>query len=182
MSDFNLKVTVRNAHLLRAIRDKCGSNAELARQSGVRASVVAAFVTMRISPFLRDGSLNMHAQQVCDFLGKNPEDLWPGRMAEMRRRKATHEVEVSMDEAASICGGGNQVEARMMIEGWAGGLRPKEATIIDMRMNGATLEECGSALGGLSRERVRQLEAKGLRKMRAAALRQGFREFTDVME
>ena len=49
-----------------------------------------------------------------------------------------------------------------------------EATDYDFEM---TLEEVGEALGGLSRERVRQIETKAFRKLRHPKRSNGLKEF-----
>jgi RNA polymerase sigma factor (sigma-70 family) len=180
MSDFNLKVTVRNAHLLRAIRSKFDSAADFSRATGICQSKVSALITMRESPLLKNGLPSPLADLVCDFLGKNFEELWPGKMAEMRRKKASHEVEMSMAEVEQLADPMNQARQRKMLVGWAGNLRPRELQAITLRMEGATLEEAGEALG-VTRERFRQIEAKALRKMRDAARRQGVQQFEDAI-
>jgi lambda repressor-like predicted transcriptional regulator len=180
MSDFNIKVTVRNAHLLRAIRAKFDSAAEFSRASGIGQSHLSALITMRESPLLKNGFPSPVADLICDFLGKNFEELWPGKMAEMRRKKASHEVEMSIAEVEQLADPMNRARQRKMLSGWAGVLRPRELQAITLRIEGATIDEGGAALG-VSRERFRQIEAQALRKMRRAALLQGVRQLEDVI-
>ena len=48
--DFNIKVTVRNARLLEAIRKKYESVADISRKMGQHHSTVNSLVTMKIKP------------------------------------------------------------------------------------------------------------------------------------
>ena len=179
MSDFNLKVTVRNAHLLRAIRRRFDTAAAFARAFGLSNNRLAALINMRESPLRKDGSTTQFAEMVCDALGKNLEDLWPGKMVEMRRRTATHEVELTMDQAMQIADPLNAALQRKMLADWSVNLRPRELQVISLRNEGATLDEAGLAMS-LSKERVRPIECKALRKMREAAWKQGVKSFVDA--
>jgi len=181
MSDFNLKVTVRNAHLLRAIRGRFKNISVFERALGVAQGRIGALVNMRESPLRKNGQPSQLADLVCDFLGKNFEELWPGKMAEMRRKKASHEIEISMADAEQLADPMHQARHRKMLAGWVGHLRPRELQAITLRIEGATIDEAGAELG-VSRERFRQIEAKALGKMRRAALLQGVRQFGDVAE
>ena len=86
MSDFNLKVTVRNARLLDAIREVYGSAAELSRQMGESQSAVGNLVTMRTKPYNDKGWTRL-AQDVSAMLSKRPEDLWPAHLREVQLQK-----------------------------------------------------------------------------------------------
>lgn len=173
MKDFNLKVTVRNARLLHRVREKYGTAAECARQAGVNKSGLAALMTMKAKPFRKDGDLTECASKICSALGCYPEDLWPEHIADIQTRRATTEMEFSRAEVMQITGAEDGFVRRELLEKWADQLRPREHIAIQAAREGWTFEELGEELGGVSRERARQIQIKALRKMRQAAGRDG---------
>ncbi len=48
---------------------------------------------------------------------------------------------------------------------------PAESCVLDLAEGETTLEEIGRMLGGVTRERIRQIEANGLRKLRVASVK-----------
>jgi RNA polymerase primary sigma factor len=76
-----------------------------------------------------------------------------------------------------------QLMLRMQLDSVLGSLSPRERKVMQMRygLDGEklfTLSEIGSALG-VTRERVRQIEAKALRKLRHPTRSQHLREYAD---
>jgi lambda repressor-like predicted transcriptional regulator len=182
MSDFNLQITVRNARLLRAIRDAFGSNAELSRASGVHQQAISALLTMRVSPFRRDGELTAPAEAIVSALGVPPEDLWPQHIARLKAKKARVEVEMDAAEFAAIASDADPEKAamyRLAISRWSRNLRDREVTALAVHHSGGRLEDVAQAVGA-SRERARQIVAKAERKIRQAAQRDGVRAWEDI--
>lgn len=182
MSDFNVSVQVRNARLLRMIREKFGSNAELSRVSGVSASQISGLLTMRQSAFREDGSLRDCVADLLSALGCTPEEIWPEHMARIKLRKSRAEFEMDSAEVEEILIGGDasaRASQRNLIGRWAEVLRPREIEVIGLRQSGLTYREVGSEMN-FGPERVRQIELRAYKKMRRRALRDGVKCLADA--
>lgn len=180
-ADFNLQVTVRNARLLRAVRETFGSASECARQLGISQQSISALMTMREKPYRQDGSLTNTAEKLCGALGKYPDELWPQHIAEMQARKGRAELEVSLEDVQALQSDGADVWRRKLISEWGKGLNPRDAEVLHRRVSGQTFEEIASDLG-VTRERARQRECRALRVLRVNAKRKGYESFSDVVE
>jgi predicted DNA-binding protein (UPF0251 family) len=180
VTDFNVEIRIRNAHLLRLIRAKFGTAAAASRASGVSQQTICAWMTMRESPFLKDGSPCNAALDLCAVLGCTPEDAWPAHMAKFQMKRNSAEVEMSAAEVMAIAGSPeSSVIQRQLIARWARNLRPREIEAVGLMQSGATLDEAGKALG-VTRERVRQIHLKALNKMRRAATIDGIKSLEDA--
>lgn len=184
MSDFNVKITVRNARLLRAIRERADSVAEFCRTYGLQYPRVSALVAMNAAPVRQDGTLTATAVEVLSALGCEAEEIWPRHMERLKLKRATAEIELSADQVAAIASDeGDPVKRamqRQMIGKWAKSLSPAEAEIVARRVSGETYEEVAKSFG-VTRERIRQREQRGLRKMRMQATRSGVQCIEDAL-
>jgi RNA polymerase sigma factor (sigma-70 family) len=69
-----------------------------------------------------------------------------------------------------------------LISRWAHRLTDREKFVINERFSGSTLDDVAKIMG-TQRERVRQIEAKALRKMQTAAkVMDGIETYTQVIE
>ena len=94
--DFNIKISVRNGRLLKAIRARYDSVADLARKCTFEIVVVNSLVTMKVKPFNQNGWTDL-ALDVAAMVGKEPEDLWPDHLRELKLARSTSEMEVDLD-------------------------------------------------------------------------------------
>jgi DNA-binding CsgD family transcriptional regulator len=181
MSDFVVKITVRNARLLRAIRAKYGSASEMSRQTGIGTSVISGLLTMRMSP-LANGDWSKSAFDVSSALLCEPEDLWPAHIAKMKLRRNEAEIEMSLEQVEGLLSAGDRPMAQAMLAKWAASanLTDRQADVLARRVSGATLEEC-SQVYGVNRERIRQIELKAASKIRRAAFSRGVRSIDDAV-
>ena len=174
--DFNLKVTVRNGRLLKAIRKRYESVADLARQMGQHPSSVNSLVTMKIKPINEKGWTEM-ALNVAAMVGKEPEDLWPKNMREIKLKKSSAEVSIDLDSVKQIMADGSSEKNLSQISAikqFSAELSPREERILQLRwIEDHTLEECGKIFG-VSKERIRHIESKAFRKMKKKATDMGY--------
>lgn len=181
MSDFNIKLTIRNAHILRRIREAHNSTAAFCRKFDLPVNGVNALICMRERPFTKDGELRSVAADLCSALGAAPGELWPKDMAKIKARRAQHEVEITQAEALTLASSAEEsVVAKQLIGRWSKSLTPRQITAVSMHVAGSTFQEIGMEVGGVSPERARQIIMKGLRNMRSAALRDGVRRLEDI--
>jgi DNA-binding CsgD family transcriptional regulator len=180
--DFNIKVTVRNARLLRAIRAKFGTSAEIARVAGLSNSKVTSLVTMKARPFLQSGELSSAAEAIVSALGIPADDLWPDHIRRLKAKNATVEVEMDAETFAEISTYDQEQQTvyKLALQKWSGVLSDRQRDIVTRRAEGDTFEDCARDYG-VGRERIRQIEANALRKIRGAALRDGVRQLQDLM-
>jgi len=99
--DFDVQVRVRNGRLLRAIRKHYKSTAEFCRKYNLGANSVNALITMRVRPINKHGWTQL-AYDVALLLGKDPEDLWPDDMKEIKLRRSTASFGADFDEVLQI--------------------------------------------------------------------------------
>ena len=174
--DFNIKVTVRNARLLEAIRKKYESVADLSRKMGQHQSTVNSLVTMKIKPINEKGWTNL-ALDVAAMVGKEPENIWPKYMREIKLKKASSEVLIDLDGVKQIMADGSSEKTLSQlsaIKQFSAELSPRQRKLItDRFVKNQTLEECAKFFG-VTKDRARQIEGHALRKMKQRAVDLGY--------
>lgn len=144
------------------------TGAELARRANVSHSDVSGLETGSESP--RRSALHVHcdewlesARRIADYLGVTCAWLWPEHAPATPRlmREETPTPESLYADA----------EMREVVRAAVAALPPRERAVIVRRFGliddeEATLEETAPHVGGVSRERVRQLEVVALRELR----------------
>ena len=180
MKDFNVKFTVRNNRMVAAIFDQYESVAEFCRVCDLPYSPVNSIITMKAAPTNQSGWTKT-ALDCATALGLQPVDLWPQHMQEVRLKRSGGTMELSADEVKNIIDH-NQIdmaESKDLIAKLSCNLTERETKFLTWRLGdgaNATLEECGEILGKVTRERVRQIEIKMMRKMRRRAVQLGLNE------
>jgi RNA polymerase sigma factor (sigma-70 family) len=174
--DFNLKITVRNGRLLKAIRERYESVSDLARKINRNPSGVNSLVTMRQAPTNQHGWTDL-ALDVSAMVGKDPEDLWPEHMREIKLKKSSAEVSLDLDSVKNILSNGS-VEKNLSqitaLKELSERLTPREKEVLNRRFHEKqSLGEVAKVFN-VTRERVRHIEAKALRRMRMRALQLGY--------
>jgi len=178
MDDFNVKITVRNNRLLQAVLKKYESVADLSRKMGRSQGAVNALVAMKTKPITEKGWTNL-ASDVAAMVEKEPEQLWPEHLQDIRLSTSTSEFTIDMEGVKQIMSDNSaekMIAHTQVLQQLDTRLTDTQKKVIDMRFyQEMTLEETGKVLG-LSRERVRQIECKSLRRMRYDARTQGYLE------
>ena len=174
--DFNIKISVRNGRLLKAIRAHYDSVADLARKLPRNGSSLNGLVTMKVKPFNQNGWTDL-ALDVAAMVGKEPEDLWPDHLRELKLIKSTSEMEVDLESVKQLIQDGTSEKSLSQISAiskFSEALTKRERQCMAMRWAlGHTLDETARVFG-VTRERTRQIEAKAIRKMKGAALVAGY--------
>ena len=183
MTDYRVQIKVRNARLLRAI-EKAGHQPGpiFAREVGISYTVhLLPYLNLKRTPFDENGDLRPCAEKLCVFLNCLPDELWSEEQryplvtnaAEIDLSAASvHELLASPSDCADPLSLLEKKQAAQAVDALLDTLTPREAEVLRLRhgIDGEpmNLEEMAKAKG-CSRERIRQIEAKALRKLRAPA-------------
>lgn len=184
---FNLEIRVRNAPLLRAIRQQYGTIANMVKANPeISQPRVSSLVTMRESPYRQDGNITPIAMLICDALDAVPQDLWPAEVLQRGTSKSRSEFEVSGEELHQIAAQAQSPqlasEQRATIVKLLASVSGRERAIISKRyITGSATYEDIAQEQGVTRERIRQIELRGFRKMREHARKIGVRSLEDVL-
>ncbi|TXT26170.1 MAG: hypothetical protein FD131_4287 [Rhodocyclaceae bacterium] len=177
MSDYRVRITVRNARLLRAI-EQAGHRpgAQFAAAVGISYyGSLLPYLNLTRSPLNREGLLRECAWALCDHLRASPSDLWSD--AQLQPLEQNHSsVDLDADSVqALVCGTrtaadplrlASRAQAGRILQGALDSLTPREANVIRERFFvGSSLDEIAEQME-VSRERIRQIEVKALRKLR----------------
>ena len=193
---YRVKFTVRNNLLLTVIEEAgYKSVASFARELGYGPGDLQELVSLRKSPINRNGEFSDMARKIMEVLGAAPHDLWTTEQLTMNLHKNSMEQVVStkflLDTISmkSVLGGNvlqlegdtyedvetpeqNQIkkELKERVESSLDSLTPQQAKVLRMRFGigggpELTLEQVADIFK-ISRERIRQIEAKALRKLR----------------
>lgn len=169
--DFDVEVKVRNGRLLRAIRKHYKSTAAFCREYNLDAVRVSALMTMKVKPINKRGWTQL-AADVAMLLGKDPEDLWPDHMKEIKLRRSTASFGADFDEVLQIAQQGSVeklIAQKQTLDLITEKLTDREKYCLKAHYEmGKTYVEIAEILGR-SVERVRQIIFKALRKSRNTA-------------
>lgn len=190
MEEYRIRVTVRNNLILQAINAEGYTNlAKFAKDKGISLSVLYRLINLVESPIAKSGDFSKNAKELMEVLGACPTDLWTAEQLNMKLK--SNKVEKAISKEALIAALGvssrelvtfetpfeqvSQAEDAEVIGEILETLTPTEERILKMRFGmdgsgGMTLQETGEQ-EGLTKERIRQIEARALRKMRMTPLR-----------
>ena len=179
MSDYNVQFKVRNNRILQAIRAQgYKNNAEFCRATGITPTEFGKYINLKQNPMTDSGGIRQGATRICEALGLLPDELWSDDQMFLKLEKNSREVEVSATEIKQLMSAdvhylpspeeeAVRLEDKENIELALALLTPREKKVIKMRFyNEMTYEEVGKEFD-VTRERIRQIESKALRKMRA---------------
>ena len=178
MTDFAVKVTVRNARILRAMKAQgFDSNADLARFIGTDAGRVGELLNFKRKP-IANGDWSSLAMDISSALRTEPEHLWPHHLRDLLTARNSVEAEIDAEQLAQIAAPCSlEIDKPLLAKLISVVTHPRRRAMIEARfgLNGEpeqTLEEIAKD-HNVTRERVRQVEAKAIRQMREKARRMG---------
>ena len=144
---------------------------------------------LRLSPMTQKGHFTDLANQVMEGLGACPTDLWTEEQLTMNLKRSSSYSAIGREELHVLMNG----EQKSLLESVAGQelektmndvlktLSPREEKILRMRFyDNKSQEECAKEFG-VVKERVRQLEAKALSKMRRPGRSDQLESFLEEM-
>jgi RNA polymerase sigma factor (sigma-70 family) len=180
MKEFRLKVSVRNNLLLSAIESQgYVSVAEFERACELGSGSINNLVAMREAPILQSGEFSQKAKLVMEVLGAAPTDLWTEQQLTIKLKTNSGERAIDANLVQHLLEQKNRndylpspedlllaAETSSIVNEVLGTLNPREKEVLHERFsNDSTLDEVGK-IHGVHKERVRQIEAKALRKLR----------------
>jgi len=180
MKEFRLKVSVRNNLLLSAIESQgYVSVAEFERACELGSGSINNLVAMREAPILQSGEFSQKAKLVMEVLGAAPTDLWTEQQLTIKLKTNSGERAIDANLVQHLLEQKNRndylpspedlllaAETSAIVNEVLRTLNPREKEVLHERFsNDSTLDEVGK-IHGVHKERVRQIEAKALRKLR----------------
>ena len=173
--EYRVKVSVSNNLLIQAIEDAgYKTQSDFARAIDCNVSYINSLCGLRVSPMTQEGEFTKTANLVMEALGACPTDLWTEEQLTMSLKRSSSWSAMGREELHELMNGAPKSllesvagqELKVAMDESRKSLTYREQQIIGLRFDDdKSLDECGKELG-VSRERVRQLEAKALRKMR----------------
>jgi RNA polymerase sigma factor (sigma-70 family) len=177
MKDYNLTIKVRNNKLLKMMESNgIYSALKLSKISGISYSIVMGCMNLRTCAYDESMGMHPHYVRLCDFFKCEVIDICPqdNLMIPLEFNKA--EVEIDSEEMQLLSSDSNAMLETLMLErdrdsvlSSLEGLREREKRIIMSRFGidgeEKNLEQVAKD-EGVTRERIRQIEAKALRKLR----------------
>lgn len=180
MKEFRLKVSVRNNLLLSAIEAQgYKSVAEFERACEIGIGRINNLVAMRDAPILQSGEFSQNAKLIMEVLGAAPTDLWTEQQLTIKLKTNSGERAIDANLVQHLLEQKSRTdylpspedsllaaETSAIVQQVLGTISPREKDILQERFEkDLTLEEVGNH-HGVSKERIRGIEAKALRKLR----------------
>jgi len=195
--DFRVEVKVKNNKLLEQI-EKAGfeSLADFSRKTGISQGLIGDYVNMRESALANNGQYRSTVLKISEALKCMPEDLFPA--AQMTQKLETNKQHFTANESelfdltSSLRSAAMSPERRLIHEDANRvvkqvllTLTPREQRILDLRFGltsgeEQTLDQVADQFG-VGRERVRQMQAKAMRKMKHPKRSRELREYYDEL-
>jgi RNA polymerase sigma factor (sigma-70 family) len=191
MNDLLVQSRFRNNILWTAMNGRTA--AEICRVAGLaHPTTFGGYLNLKISPLRKDGTYAAEAHRIATYFKTLPEDLFPKSLYALslptvvNREYASESVGLMLAKGLpSLLPSPQQlVEHAQLSEAVDGALlklTPREDFVIKLRfgLNGNhehTLDEISQSIG-VNSERIRQIEAKALRKLRNPVISRNLRPF-----
>lgn len=171
-----LDLKVRNNRLIK-LREQLNLKASQAAEAiGVRYELLLQYESLQQKPFSNmrkhEGELKKAARKIAEFYGVSVEYLWSEDVLAVKNAKSS--AEASLTELIGLLPEPPSTpfeivatsELASKLHEALDKLPEKEKLVLAARAEGKTHEEIGELLGGLSRERSRQIETRGYKHMR----------------
>ena len=187
VNPYLIKVSIRNNLIIKAIHTAGYKNvSHFCRQNELEKTQIAALISLRTPPLTQDGEFRVVAKALMEGLCALPTELWTSEQLTMTLGRNTSTKEVDLDAMLSVLGTNaeealqlmqpaspdEELEGKQTVETFNQILQtlgPKEEKVLRMRFGFGceehTLEEIGRKLD-VTKERIRQIEARALRKMK----------------
>jgi len=180
MKDYRLEIKIKNNYLFTKMQEYGIKNAaQLAEAIGSNPTSISRYLNLLVPAYEKNGRLTKIAKKLCDFFSCSVEELFPAEHLEnaldkniVVTEKNKHELLPSRmletnDPSIALM---EEEIALGVKQSLARALNEKEQKILALRFGldgevSHTLLETAE-LFGVSRERIRQIEAKALRKLR----------------
>lgn len=180
MSHYQVTIKIRNALILGALEAKgLRPGIKVAEQLGLRYQTLLDYINCKEVPFDENHNLKPSAEKLCIFFNKLPNDLWSKRQLIPLKKNVVNTVfnEESIESLISTQSNNIGLLENIIInketeilDELISELNPKEQYVLNnlygIDTTEKTLNEIGNNLN-VSVERIRQIECKALRKIRA---------------
>lgn len=198
MKDYALQIKIKNNYLLQMMKRRdIFTVSDLSRQVGVTYKTLGKLLGLKLPAYGSSGKLLPCVTKLCEFFDCLPEDLFPEQHLQeslpvnqvLIEANAEDLIPLSMRLASQdpldlLIQEEEEERTTTLVREAVAGLSLRDRVIIKHRYglgrdNSATLKEVGERLT-MSATRVKQLEARGLRKLRhpSRELREMLREET----
>jgi DNA-binding Xre family transcriptional regulator len=184
MKDYALQIKIKNNYLLQMMKRRdIFTVSELSRQVGVTYTTLGKLLGLKLPAYGSSGKLLPCVTKLCEFFDCLPEDLFPEQHLQeslpinkvLIEANAEDLIPLSMRLASQdpldlLIQEEEEERTTALVTEAVAGLRLKDRVILKHRFgldrdSPATLTEVAERLA-FSRERVRQIEARGLRTLR----------------
>ena len=176
MKDYRIKITIRNERLLSAIESMgFKSVRKFSLAYGLGYTTVAYIVSGKIKPINDKGFVIPTVEKILEILGLNIEEAFTPRQLQGFKRNS-FSFSMKEKEIESLINPVKNNELKLIesdvktaLENSMKTLTPREELVVKHRhginTEMKTLDEIAKFMG-ITRERVRQIEVRGLRKLR----------------
>jgi RNA polymerase sigma factor (sigma-70 family) len=184
--EYAVKISIRNGLILRRMKELgIKTQTELAKLSGLNPTILGTLIGLKKRPVNhKTGEWLDSAFALSSALQAEPEELWTEAQSNMALRNNTREINMDEEQVKQIATDGGverlvlQNERVKALTKGLNTLSPREEYVIRRRFFddddlGAVAEGIGA-----SPERVRQIEAKALRKLSHPS--RGLKNYIDV--
>lgn len=182
MSDYELELKVKNGRFLQTMRELgYGSIPKLSKACGIGYTTLLDMANIKSPALSANGEIRPSVVELMEFFGCQLTDIYPEKHLYEAMEKNTFIADVSAADIGMICGGASHTSDPLELleqeESFEDNLSEfldhlgvhmtiRERRVLESRYgDNKSLTECAEELG-VSRERIRQIECKGLRRLR----------------
>lgn len=193
--DLRLIIQIRNNHLYKFRTERGWTQRDMANAAGVRESEYGEIERLIKYPTKRDDAWSEAALRLSSLVGIIPEVLFPEAFSHIEKTKI--EREVSAEQVVAAITEGQKLlanpieliaekEKNIALEEALETLTERERLVLRLRFGLETghevfLKDIGSTLG-ICAERVREIEAKALRKLRHPSRARKIKEYSEYAD
>jgi RNA polymerase primary sigma factor len=190
MKDYLVQYKIKNNYLYQHMkRAGMKTAADLSRASGVCQASIGRYLNLKAPARLNNGKFSSPVLKISKALKTLPEDLFPPQHLDKPLETNIGESEINLEEVLLLHQAQNlrnpynlleQKELKVLINKSLNKLPQAWSSVLRMRCgidcDKHTLKKCAESIG-VSPERVRQIEAKALRRLRHPARSKNLKPF-----